>query len=145
MTDRSDYLPQARLQKLAKEIDPKLNLEQDAVQVLQDVADDFVENLGAFACELAKHRNGTTLEARDVQLALGALAALPADSAPLLRCACSRSPCPRLHSEKNWGMRLVGVGDSLGELKNIHKTRTTEVHKTRLQDVRKSKLHTAHR
>ena len=43
-----------------------------ATQVLQDVADDFVENLAAFACELATHRAGTTLEARDVQLALGA-------------------------------------------------------------------------
>ena len=41
-------------------------------QVLQDVADDFVENLASFACELALHRGGTILEARDIQLALGA-------------------------------------------------------------------------
>ena len=41
-------------------------------QVLQDVADDFVENVAAFACELAAHRSGTTLEARDIQMALGA-------------------------------------------------------------------------
>ena len=41
-------------------------------QVLQDMADDFVENLTAFACELASHRGGTVLEARDIQLALGA-------------------------------------------------------------------------
>ena len=98
MTDRSDYLPSARLQELAKNVDPKLKLEPEAEQacsprlshsdrhadvwpsvrpdtwqVLQDVADDFVENLAAFACELALHRSGTTLEARDVQLALGAL------------------------------------------------------------------------
>ena len=44
----------------------------DFSQVLQDVADDFVENLTAFACELALHRAGTTLEAKDIQLALGA-------------------------------------------------------------------------
>jgi hypothetical protein len=37
------------------------------------VADDFVENLAAFACELAVHRAGTKLEAKDIQLALGAL------------------------------------------------------------------------
>ena len=54
----------------------------------------------------------------------------------------------RLHSpllsrtaEKNWGMRLVGVGDSLGELKGITKTRVTEAHRGRMADVRKSKIH----
>ncbi len=41
-------------------------------QVMQDIADDFVENLAAFACELTQHRAGTTLEVKDVQLALGA-------------------------------------------------------------------------
>ena len=39
--------------------------------MLQDVADDFVDNLAAFACELANHRAGQRLEARDIQLALG--------------------------------------------------------------------------
>ncbi len=38
---------------------------------MQDIADDFVENVAAFACELAVHRGGTTLEAKDIQLALG--------------------------------------------------------------------------
>ena len=41
-------------------------------------------------------------------------------------------------------MRLVGVGDSLGDLKVINKTRMTEAHKGRLADVRKSKVHNAH-
>lgn len=40
--------------------------------MLQDIAEDFVENVAAFACELVKHREGTTLEAKDLQLALGA-------------------------------------------------------------------------
>ena len=110
--DRSDYLPSARLQELAHAIDPKLKLEPEAEQVLQDVADDFVENLAAFACELAVHRAGTTLEAKDIQLAL----------------------------EKQWNLRLVGVGDSLGELKVIKKVTVTEAHKGRVNDVRRSKL-----
>ena len=37
-------------------------------------------------------------------------------------------------------MRLVGVSDSLGELKVIKKTTMTEAHKARLADVRRSKL-----
>ena len=79
--------------------------------------DDFVENVAAFACELAVHRAGKTLEARDIQLAL----------------------------EKNHGMKLIGVGDS-SDLKVIKKTAVTEAHKGRLADVRRSKLHaTGHR
>ena len=37
-------------------------------------------------------------------------------------------------------MRLVGVGDNLGELKVIKKATMTEAHKGRLADVRRSKL-----
>lgn len=70
--ERSDFLPAPRLRELAQAVDPKLKLEREAEQVIQDVADDFVENLAAFACELAVHRAGETLEARDIQLALGA-------------------------------------------------------------------------
>ena len=57
-------------------------------------------------------REGTTLETRDVQLAL----------------------------EKIWDMRLPGVGDSTTELKQIRKAAagTTEAHRHRMQAVRKS-------
>jgi histone H3/H4 len=134
--DRSDYLPSSRLNELAQQIDPAIKLMPDAEQarrparpaarsgraptavrgappqVLQDVADDFVENLTVFACELAVHRGGSQLEARDIQLAL----------------------------EKNWNMRLLGVGDHVPELKQIKKTTVTEAHKNRLADVRRSKL-----
>jgi len=65
-------LPPCR-QTLAKSVDPTLELEEEAQQVLQDIAEDFVENVAAFACELVKHREGNTLEAKDLQLALGAL------------------------------------------------------------------------
>ena len=42
-------------------------------------------------------------------------------------------------TEKNWNMRLVGVGDHVGELKVIKKTTVTDAHKGRLADVRRSK------
>ena len=43
--ERADYLPPERLRELATAIDPAIRLEPDAEQVLQDVADDFVENV----------------------------------------------------------------------------------------------------
>ena len=32
-----------------------------------------MENVAAFACELVKHREGDTLEVKDLQLAIGAM------------------------------------------------------------------------
>ena len=108
MADRSDILPAARLRELIGTIDPHVKLDPEAEQVLQDVAEDFVENVAAFASELVKHREGEQLEAKDLQLVL----------------------------EKNWNMRLPGVGDT-SELKAIKKSSSTEVHRQRLQMVRR--------
>jgi len=115
--DRSDYLPIERLQELVAQVDPLLQLEPQAEQVLQDVADDFVENVAAFACELCRHREGKVLEAKDLQLAL----------------------------EKNWNMRLPGVGDTAAELKALKKApqTQTDIHRQRLQLVRKSQAQQA--
>ena len=100
------------------------------------MADDFVENLAAFACELAVHRTGTTLEARDIQLALG----MPCPTACTETCReRSRALAPCALAEKNWNMRLMGVGDNLADLKVIKKATFTEAHKGRVADVRRSK------
>ena len=107
-------------------------------QVLQDVADDFVENLAAFACELARHRAGNTLEARDIQLALGKRITYSCQELPGLTLLIS--PPPAHAAEKQWSMRLVGVGDHLGELKLMNKTKPTEAHTNRVPDVKRSKL-----
>jgi len=105
-------LPADKLQDLNAQIDPKVKLAKEAEEILQDVADDFVENVAAFACELVRHREGSVLEAKDVQLAL----------------------------EKNWDMRLPGVGDSTAELKAIRKPpqAALEIHRQRMQQVRKT-------
>mmetsp|Transcript_18532 Transcript_18532/g.55932 ORF Transcript_18532/g.55932 Transcript_18532/m.55932 type:complete len:117 (-) Transcript_18532:217-567(-) len=110
--ERSDFLPVARLQELASQVDPGLKLETEAEQVLQDVADDFVENVVAFACQLAAHRGSRTLETKDVQLAL----------------------------EKLWDMRLPGIGDSSAELRIVQRRPQafSDAYKQRLNLVRKS-------
>merc|ERR1712106_1079949 len=67
MSDRSDWCTQSRIQELAKQADTNLTLDTEAQQVLQDIAEDFVENVAAFACELVKHRAGETLELKVIK------------------------------------------------------------------------------
>lgn len=82
------------------------------LQVLQDVADDFVENLVSYACQLSHHRGSNVLEARDVQMAL----------------------------EKHWDIRLPGVDESVSELKLVRKRVPThsDAYRQRVASVRKS-------
>lgn len=54
-----------------KEIDPCEQLDDEVEDLLLQLVDDFVNSTVNTACVFAKHRNGNTVDVKDVQLYLG--------------------------------------------------------------------------
>ncbi|GFN75458.1 transcription initiation factor tfiid subunit 12 [Plakobranchus ocellatus] len=107
-SDNRGVLDRTRLRELVKEVDPLEQMDDDVEDVLLQVADDFIENVVASSCQLAKHRRSNTLEAKDVQLYL----------------------------ERSWNMQIPGFGSD--EIRPYKKSFTTEAHKQRMALIRKT-------
>ncbi|KAG6771536.1 hypothetical protein POTOM_022905 [Populus tomentosa] len=95
---------------LPVQIDPSEKFNPEVVEILADIADEFLVSVTTFGCSLAKHRKSDTLEAKDILL----------------------------HLDRNWNMTLPGFcGD---EIKSYRKQVTNDIHKERLAVIKKSVL-----
>ncbi|KAJ1741052.1 Transcription initiation factor TFIID subunit 12 [Coemansia sp. RSA 989] len=105
----SRILSKRKIQELVNEIDPTERLEPDVEDILCDIADEFIESVTSFACQLAKHRKSDTLEAKDLQL----------------------------HLERNWNIRIPGFASD--EIRSVRKSTVSAAHQEKLAAITNTK------
>ncbi|KAI7832033.1 transcription initiation factor TFIID subunit 12-like protein [Kickxella alabastrina] len=101
----SRILSKRKIQELVSEIDPTERLEPEVEDILCDIADEFIESVTSFACQLAKHRKSDTLEAKDLQL----------------------------HLERNWNIRIPGFASE--EIRSVRKTTVSQSHQEKMSAI----------
>lgn len=124
---QTEVVTSKKLQELVAQIDSREKLDEDveevwrnafattdlphplSLQLLVQIADDFIDSVATFACQLAKHRKSDTLEVKDVAL----------------------------HLERNWNIKIPGFSTD-GEVKPFKKPTVTDVHKQRIALIKKT-------
>lgn len=112
--DTERVLSKRKLSELVKSIgidegDGETGIDGDVEELLLDMADEFVTNVTAFACRLAKHRKSDNLEARDLQL----------------------------HLERNWNIRIPGY--AADEIRSTRKWNPSQAYNQKIQSISSDK------
>eukprot|EP00041_Stephanoeca_diplocostata_P015102 m.286166 g.286166 ORF g.286166 m.286166 type:complete len:170 (-) comp19924_c1_seq6:1293-1802(-) len=103
----TEILPKRKLEELVRQVDPTHALDAEVEDLLVDMANDFVERVVTFSCQLAKHRGSDVLETKDVQL----------------------------HLERNWNIRIPGYLRE--DARAPKPPKVVDAHKQRVQAVQK--------
>eukprot|EP01121_Diplochlamys_sp_Union-15-3_P019685 TRINITY_DN7483_c0_g1_i3.p1 TRINITY_DN7483_c0_g1~~TRINITY_DN7483_c0_g1_i3.p1 ORF type:complete len:204 (+),score=33.99 TRINITY_DN7483_c0_g1_i3:48-659(+) len=106
----SQIITAQKLQALCKQIDQYKQLDNEAVEVLMRVADEFLDQVTNNSCSLARHRGSKTLEVKDIKLCL----------------------------ERDFGIKIPGYDDS-NKPPNAQRTSNDDIHQKRLSLIRRAK------
>ncbi|VVC93163.1 unnamed protein product [Leptidea sinapis] len=148
----SQPLTSAKLQELVREVDPTVQLDEEVEEVLLNLADDFMHAVVNAACSVAKKRQASAVELKDVlqQLYEEVEEVLLELADDFLDVAVNASCClakhrhastvelkdVQLHLERQWNMWIPGFGND--ELRPYKRAAVTEAHKQRMALIRKT-------